>query len=574
MTRLLLAFALLVGAVDAEVALQPVPDKTVVLTFDDAVKSHRTFVGPLLKEYGFGGTFFVTALWMSDTENFMTWEEIGELHQMGFEIGNHSWSHSNFGSPKVAAQLESQLSLVEQELEKVGVPKPTAFAWCGNAFSPDATDVLRRLGYVFARRGMQPEVAYGKIAPGPLYEPATHHPLLLPSAGDAYPDWTLENFKAVVDRAREGKIAIVQFHGVPDVAHPWVHTPPERFREYMDYLKANAFNVIAMRDLSRYVDPSQTPNDAMSVVQYGSRFVELPQEVAATRADAPFWLQNMREHHGYSLEEAATVFGMPAKTLESRAKQIESSFVSWPEKGDAKNLRVMPYPGGRHPRIGFLDGAVSPQRGTKASIFSPWDASSYAVIDLPEAIFSNLGLMYLAHTHVQTIWEQKHIAIDNVDWQRHPDGSLSSEWTLPNGVSFGASIVPRTSSADLELWLKNGTSEPLGKLRTQICVMLKGMKDFNDQTNNNKRFDGSVAGAHSVDGKTWLLVAFEQCGRAWGNEKCPCLHSDPVLPDAAPGERVSVKGKVWFYRGGNVEREIRRAQKAFAMKDDTGRQGD
>ena len=39
---------------------QPVPDRLVVLTFDDAVSTHPTFVAPLLKKYGFGGTFFIT----------------------------------------------------------------------------------------------------------------------------------------------------------------------------------------------------------------------------------------------------------------------------------------------------------------------------------------------------------------------------------------------------------------------------------------------------------------------------------------------------------------------------------
>ena len=39
--------------------LKPVPDHLVVLTFDDAVSSHATFVAPLLKKYGFGGTFFI-----------------------------------------------------------------------------------------------------------------------------------------------------------------------------------------------------------------------------------------------------------------------------------------------------------------------------------------------------------------------------------------------------------------------------------------------------------------------------------------------------------------------------------
>ena len=46
----------------------PVPDKTVVLTFEDSVRSHLTNVAPLLKKNGFGATFFVTHAWMSDTK--------------------------------------------------------------------------------------------------------------------------------------------------------------------------------------------------------------------------------------------------------------------------------------------------------------------------------------------------------------------------------------------------------------------------------------------------------------------------------------------------------------------------
>ncbi len=38
------------AAAAAAVSVPEIPGKTVVLTFDDAVKSHRTFVAPLLKE--------------------------------------------------------------------------------------------------------------------------------------------------------------------------------------------------------------------------------------------------------------------------------------------------------------------------------------------------------------------------------------------------------------------------------------------------------------------------------------------------------------------------------------------
>jgi peptidoglycan-N-acetylglucosamine deacetylase len=133
-------------------------DRVVVLTFDDAVKSHRTFVAPLLKELGFGATFFVTHRWRADRSNFMTWEEIAEIHRLGFEIGNHSWTHGNFSLPKEAARLPAELALVESELQKVKVPKPTSFAYSGNSFGPEAVEKLKILGYTLARRGMQPEI--------------------------------------------------------------------------------------------------------------------------------------------------------------------------------------------------------------------------------------------------------------------------------------------------------------------------------------------------------------------------------------------------------------------------------
>src|SRR5438876_2198752 len=131
-----------------------IPPKTVVLTLDDAVKSHRAFVAPLLKELGFQATFFVTHRWMDDRENFMTWLEIAEVHKMGFEIGNHSWTHANFSTPQNAARMAGELALVDNELKKVGVPRPISYAHCANNFGPEALRVLREGGFRFARRGI------------------------------------------------------------------------------------------------------------------------------------------------------------------------------------------------------------------------------------------------------------------------------------------------------------------------------------------------------------------------------------------------------------------------------------
>ncbi|MGH9657041.1 MAG: polysaccharide deacetylase family protein, partial [Bryobacteraceae bacterium] len=282
-----------------------IPARTVALTLDDAVKSHRTFAAPLLAELGFRATFFVTHRWMSDRENFMTWDDIAELHRMGFEIGNHTWTHGDFSQPRAAARLEGELALVENELKRVGIPRPVSFAYPGNSFGPEALAVLRRAGYRFARRGEMPEVEYGKAETGARFDPRRRHRLLIPTTGDAYPNWTPEHFRNVVSHAVEGEAVVLQFHGVPDVAHPWVHTPPERFREYMQYLKREGFRVIALRDLEPWIE-EETP-DPLVGSRHRARKPEelaLPREMEATRARIGYW-RGVMAAHGYTAHEEA-----------------------------------------------------------------------------------------------------------------------------------------------------------------------------------------------------------------------------------------------------------------------------
>src|ERR1044071_2090817 len=76
-------------------ALDPLPEKLVVLTFDDSVASQYSVVRPILKKYGFGATFFITEGFSFPTnkQDYMTWAQIRDLHEQGFEIGNHTRDH-------------------------------------------------------------------------------------------------------------------------------------------------------------------------------------------------------------------------------------------------------------------------------------------------------------------------------------------------------------------------------------------------------------------------------------------------------------------------------------------------
>jgi hypothetical protein len=330
----------------------------------------------------------------------------------------------------------------------------------------------------------------------------------------------------------------------------------------MRYLKDKNFNVIALRDLKSNAGSvkgedilrnRKSPRDPLLSRRYPPVKDPLPQSVErdATLKDLDFWLGVMLRDFGYSPDEVSRVAGAPpAKEVIKRLSRSHISAVG--------EVRALPYPGGRHPRAGFLDGAVNPMRGTKAGVFLPWDPRSYVVIDLPEALFSNLGLTFLAHTHIPTIWDEKNRWIDNVDWMRGTDGSLSSEWNLPNGISFGASIRPQKRQAYLELWLRNGTANPLTGLRTQVCAMLKMARGFSDQTAANKQFLRSAAAVHSNEKDRWIVTAWQRAGRVWGNPPCPCIHSDPTLPDCLPGQLVRVKGILAFYEGRDIDPEVER----------------
>jgi hypothetical protein len=278
----------------------------------------------------------------------------------------------------------------------------------------------------------------------------------------------------------------------------------------------------------------------------------------ANDAELRYWLENMVWYHRFSTSEIGETTGLTAEEIAAALKKFDFRPETKPTRPPDAPLLVLPYPGGRHPRIGFLEGAVDPQRETKVSVFTPWDDASYVVADVPEAIWSNLGLTYLAHTHVPTVWTKQEIRLPPLEWNRRENGSFDLQRKLPNGIVFGTKIVPARDAVRMELWLTNGTSEILTDLRVQNCVMLKGAAGFEAQTNDNKVFRKPYSAARSTTGDRWVITAWEPCHRPWGNAKCPCLHSDPKFADCEPGATVRLKGWLSFYEGTDIDAEFKR----------------
>lgn len=283
------------------------------------------------------------------------------------------------------------------------------------------------------------------------------------------------------------------------------------------------------------------------------------QTPAAPVDETRYWLEVCAAHN-YSQAETAMATGTEARDVAA----LRQRYGTRPPTAPADRLLLLPYPGGRHPRIGFQDGAIDPHRDTKCSVFLP--GGGYIVIDVPEAIWCEKELVYLAHTHIPTKWGKQGIALDRIDWTREANGVLTSRRTLPDGLAFSVRVEPDKDGARMELLLKNGTDRKLTGLMAQVCVMLKGAPGFNAQTKDNKAtFPGTgVCAVRSEDGKRWIATVFEK-PKLWENPPCPCIHADPLFPDLAPGEETVSRGRVFIFEGEDLQAEIERRAAAGTL---------
>ena len=96
---------------------QPMPDKVVVLTFDDAYESIHSTAWPLLKEFGYPMSLFVSTQPVDDNQRgYMSWDQIRELADDGVIIANHMVHHPHMVDALPGESNEQRLQRLQQEL--------------------------------------------------------------------------------------------------------------------------------------------------------------------------------------------------------------------------------------------------------------------------------------------------------------------------------------------------------------------------------------------------------------------------------------------------------------------------
>jgi len=112
----------------------PLPDRPVVLTFDDGYADFHHTALPLLQQYGMPATLFVTSGWIADAgkdaagrplDATLSWSQVREAVSCGIEIGGHSHSHpqlDQLSTRELRAELQRNKAILE---DKTGIPITT-----------------------------------------------------------------------------------------------------------------------------------------------------------------------------------------------------------------------------------------------------------------------------------------------------------------------------------------------------------------------------------------------------------------------------------------------------------------
>ena len=135
----------------------------VVLTFDDGYSNNRTIVCEILRAYGMTATFFVVSgaigekrrppespmlAGYSDIE-MLSWSDLADMMEEGFEIGSHSHSHALLAALDRASAAE-EIQRSRQQLEQQLGHPVCSFAYPkghGDAFSDDTRQLLLEAGF-------------------------------------------------------------------------------------------------------------------------------------------------------------------------------------------------------------------------------------------------------------------------------------------------------------------------------------------------------------------------------------------------------------------------------------------
>lgn len=128
---------------------KPVPEKSVVLTFDDAYEDNYTNAYPILKEFGFRATIFVITGGTDKIGAYLTSAQLKEMDTNGIDIQSHTVNHEELDKLSLEKQQET-LVQSKQFLEKLLNKKVDYIAYPSGKYNNFTEQAAKNAGYTMA----------------------------------------------------------------------------------------------------------------------------------------------------------------------------------------------------------------------------------------------------------------------------------------------------------------------------------------------------------------------------------------------------------------------------------------
>jgi peptidoglycan/xylan/chitin deacetylase (PgdA/CDA1 family) len=133
---------------------RPVPENSIIITFDDGFRTVYDHAYPIMKEYGFKGIVCVYPAFIGSGKA-MTWQQMTHLIQEGWSVESHTMTHANLTSmiekPEAeAAFFEKEIvkskSIIEQRLGN----KVRYIVWPYGCYTQKSIETAKIAGYIGA----------------------------------------------------------------------------------------------------------------------------------------------------------------------------------------------------------------------------------------------------------------------------------------------------------------------------------------------------------------------------------------------------------------------------------------
>jgi peptidoglycan/xylan/chitin deacetylase (PgdA/CDA1 family) len=123
------------------------PERPVLLTFDDGYEDNYTNAFPLLQHYSMAGNFFIITDFASNRRvGYLTWDQIKEMAAAGHHFGSHSRDHPDLRKKSLDYLVWQALGGKEAIEERLGY-HPRWIAYPSGGYDAQVIAVYKSAGY-------------------------------------------------------------------------------------------------------------------------------------------------------------------------------------------------------------------------------------------------------------------------------------------------------------------------------------------------------------------------------------------------------------------------------------------